>query len=133
MSLRKSKFWYSNNFLHFSKHAVPLYLSIYLRLVQLFLSACLSVCASFSMSVCLSVYLYVCPSVHLPFSHSAYLSVCPSVYISASQLLYLSINLSVWLSVYVFVFNGTACFEKCKKLLEYQNLLLLSDIWWLKF
>ncbi len=28
---------------------------------------------------------------------------------------------------------GTAHFEKCKQLLEYQNLLLLSDIWWLKF
>ncbi len=24
--------------------------------------------------------------------------------------------------------TGTACFEKCKQLLEYQNLLLLSEI-----
>jgi hypothetical protein len=24
-------------------------------------------------------------------------------------------------------------FEKCKKMFEYQHLLLLSDIWWLKF
>ncbi len=24
-------------------------------------------------------------------------------------------------------------FEKCKQLLKFQNLLLLSDIWWLKF
>jgi hypothetical protein len=24
--------------------------------------------------------------------------------------------------------NGTACFVKCKQLLEYQNLILLSDI-----
>jgi hypothetical protein len=29
--------------------------------------------------------------------------------------------------------NGTARFEKCKQLLEYQNLLLLSDIFCLKF
>ncbi len=28
--------------------------------------------------------------------------------------------------------NGTERFEKCKQLLEYQNLLFLSDIWWLK-
>ncbi len=28
---------------------------------------------------------------------------------------------------------GTARFEKCKQVLEYQILLLLSDIWWLKF
>jgi len=31
------------------------------------------------------------------------------------------------------IHNGTAHLEKCKQLLEYQNLLLLSDIWWLKF
>jgi hypothetical protein len=29
--------------------------------------------------------------------------------------------------------NGKAHFEKCKKLSEYQNLLFLNDIWWLKF
>jgi hypothetical protein len=29
--------------------------------------------------------------------------------------------------------NGTAYFEKFKQLLECQNLLLLSDIWWSKF
>ncbi len=29
--------------------------------------------------------------------------------------------------------NGSAHFEKCKQLLEYHNLLLLNDIWWLKF
>jgi len=29
--------------------------------------------------------------------------------------------------------NGTACLKKCKKLFEYQHLLLLSDNWWLKF
>jgi hypothetical protein len=28
---------------------------------------------------------------------------------------------------------GRASFEKCKQVLEYQILLLLSDIWWLKF
>ncbi len=26
--------------------------------------------------------------------------------------------------------NGTASFEKCKQLFEYQHLLLLKDIWW---
>jgi hypothetical protein len=25
--------------------------------------------------------------------------------------------------------DGTACFKKCKQLLEYQHLLLLRDIW----
>ncbi len=34
--------------------------------------------------------------------------------------------------VNLLVCNGTERFEKCKQLLEYQNLLLLSDIWWLK-
>jgi hypothetical protein len=34
--------------------------------------------------------------------------------------------------VNLLVCNGTAYFEKCKQLLEYQNLLLLCDIWWLK-
>ncbi len=29
--------------------------------------------------------------------------------------------------------NGTARFEKCKQLFEYQHLLLLGDIWWSKF
>jgi hypothetical protein len=38
-------------------------------------------------------------------------------------------NLSVKIILTV---NGTARFEKSKQLLEYQNLLLLSDIWWLK-
>ncbi len=43
--------------------------------------------------------------------------------------------------VFLFIFfifeelnsNGIACFEKCKQLLEYQNLLLISDICLLKF
>jgi len=30
------------------------------------------------------------------------------------------------------VFNGTVQFKKGKQLLEYQNLLLLGDIWWSK-
>jgi hypothetical protein len=30
-------------------------------------------------------------------------------------------------------FNGTTHFKKCKQLCEYQYLLLLRDIWWLKF
>jgi hypothetical protein len=29
--------------------------------------------------------------------------------------------------------NGTAHYEKCKKLFENQHLLLLRDIWWSKF
>jgi hypothetical protein len=29
--------------------------------------------------------------------------------------------------------NGTARFKKCKKLFEYQHLLLLRNIWWSKF
>jgi len=28
--------------------------------------------------------------------------------------------------------NGTVRFNKCKQLCEYQHLLLLRDIWWLK-
>jgi len=36
------------------------------------------------------------------------------------------------ITVQVSTFNGTACFEKYKQLLGYQNFLLLSDIWWLK-
>ncbi len=29
----------------------------------------------------------------------------------------------------IHIFNGTACFEKCKELLEYLNFLLCCDIW----
>jgi hypothetical protein len=29
--------------------------------------------------------------------------------------------------------NVTTCFKKCKQLFENQHLLLLRDIWWLKF
>ncbi len=36
-------------------------------------------------------------------------------------------------TVYQLYLNGAAHFEKCKQLLEYQNLLFLTDIWWLKF
>jgi len=37
---------------------------------------------------------------------------------------------------YLFIWqpdNGTAHFKKSKQLFEYQHLLLLRDIWWLKF
>jgi hypothetical protein len=30
-------------------------------------------------------------------------------------------------------YNWTERFEKCKMLLEYQNFILLSGTWWLKF
>ncbi len=28
------------------------------------------------------------------------------------------------------IYDGTACFKKCKKLFEYQHLLVHIDIWW---
>jgi hypothetical protein len=31
------------------------------------------------------------------------------------------------------IVNGTAQFKNCKKMFEYQHILLLRDIWWPKF
>jgi hypothetical protein len=40
-------------------------------------------------------------------------------------------NEELWMRhLHIMSSSGTAHFEKCKQLLEYQNYLLLKDIWW---